>query len=78
MSRRGLAAKLDQLAEKIVDAVLADPKAPIDQQIDVIKVVGAYHLGNRRVSAKTPDEDGEGNFSFVEAKRRLMRDRPDA
>jgi hypothetical protein len=78
MRKTTLSTKLDKLAERILDDLAADKDASLDQRIDVLKVVGAYHLGLTRVSGKNPADDDRGGPSFREWGERLKQERPDA
>jgi hypothetical protein len=70
-----LGEKLTRLAEGVLDEMLSTdgnpPKPPLDQRIDAIKVIGALHLGLRRLNGKVPD-DSEDAGGLPAMRKRML------
>lgn len=70
-----LGEKLARLAEGVLDEMLSTdgetPKPTLDQRIDAIKVIGALHLGIRRLRGTVPEETDESGG--LPAMRERMR-----
>lgn len=82
MTRRqkAIANKLEQVAEQLLDEILASREhIPFDGRLDALKVLGTYHLGIAKQSAKDSklDEEEVGP-TFTGWRKKIAGERPDA
>lgn len=69
--RKTIGDKLDELAESIIDKLLADDDIALDQRVDAFKALTTYRLGMGRLDAKLPEEADANGASFDKWKSEL-------